>query len=486
MAAAPSTTSDLPEPMKRFFQHVDQSKEEYIQNLATVVAIKSVSAWPEVRGEITKMVHWVGDRLKALGASVEYADVGTQELPDGKTLPLPPVIMGQLGNDPKKKTVMLYGHLDVQPALKEDGWDYEPFVLTRVDGKLYGRGSTDDKGPVLGWIHALEAFQKLGIDIPVNVKFCFEGMEESGSEGLDDLLMSRKDTDFMKQVDYVCISDNYWLGKSKPCLTYGLRGICYFFIEIQCCAKDLHSGVFGGTVHEGMADLVHMMNTLLDKDGNILVEGLMDSVAPVTDDEIAKYKDIDFDVADYQNDLQTKKLIHNQDKIKTLMARWRFPSLSLHGIEGAFYEPGAKTVIPRKVTGKFSIRIVPNQTPEEVEKVVKEYLTKKWAERGSSNQLKVSMLHGGRSWVTDPDSKNFEAGKAATRMAYGVEPDLTREGGSIPVTLTLQEATDKDVLLLPMGACDDGAHSQNEKINEKNYIEGTKLLGAYIYQLGQM
>ena len=184
--------------------------------------------------------------------------------------------------------------------------------------------------------------------------------------------------------------------------------------------------------------------------------------------------------------MQTKKLIHNHDKAKTLMARWRFPSLSLHGIEGAFSEPGQKTVIPRKVVGKFSIRIVPNQTPDEVERVVTDYLNKKWAERGSSNECKVSMSHGGRCWVANPDSKNFEAGKAATRMAYGVEPDLTREGGSIPVTLTLQEATEKDVLLLPMGACDDGAHSQNEKINEMNYIEGTKLLAAYLYQLGQL
>lgn len=187
------------------------------------------------------------------------------------------------------------------------------------------------------------------------IEFVILGMEESGSEGLDQLLISRKDTPFMKDVDYVCISDNYWLGKKKPCITYGLRGICYFFIEIQCCAKDLHSGVFGGTVHEGMADLIYMMNTLLDKDGNILVEGLMDPVAKVTDEELASYEGIDFDVEDYKNDLQTAKLVNDKDKVKTLMARWRFPSLSLHGIEGAFAEPGSKTVIPRKVIGKSCV-----------------------------------------------------------------------------------------------------------------------------------
>lgn len=120
--------------------------------------------------------------------------------------------------------------------------------MTERDGKLYGRGSTDDKGPVLDWINAIEAYQELNQDIPINLKFCFEGMEESGSEGLDEELARRKDT-FLKGVDYVCISDNYWLGTSKPCITYGLRGICYFFIEVESSTKDLHSGVFGGSVY---------------------------------------------------------------------------------------------------------------------------------------------------------------------------------------------------------------------------------------------
>lgn len=141
----------------------------------------------------------------------------------------------------------VYCHLDVQPALLSDGWDSEPFVLIEKDGKLYGRGAADDKGPLVCWIHAIEGYQTLGIPLPVNIKFVFEGMEESGSEGLDDLLMARKD-DFLKGVDYVCISDNYWLGKEKPCITYGLRGICYFGIEVQCASKDLHSGVYGGAV----------------------------------------------------------------------------------------------------------------------------------------------------------------------------------------------------------------------------------------------
>lgn len=135
-----------------------------------VVAIKSVSAWPDHRDEIIKMMKWAEVRLKNLGATTELVDVGKQTLPDGSKIPLPPVLLGDLGSDPKKKTVLLYGHLDVQPALKEDGWDTEPFTLIEKDGKLFGRGSTDDKGPVLCWIHSLQAYKAIGIDIPVNLK----------------------------------------------------------------------------------------------------------------------------------------------------------------------------------------------------------------------------------------------------------------------------------------------------------------------------
>jgi len=476
----------VPEPMQKLFAKIDENKAKYIENLSKAVAIKSVSAWPETRDEIGKMMKWMGDELKALGSDIEFVDLGNQTLPDGKELKLPPVLMGEMPKDPAKKTLLVYGHLDVQPAAVSDGWDTEPFVLTEKDGKLYGRGSTDDKGPVLGWIHALQAYKECGLEFPVNFKFCFEGMEESGSIGLDEMLMARKETKFMKEVDYVCISDNYWLGTKKPCLTYGLRGVCYFFIEIECSSKDLHSGVFGGTVHEGMADMMWMMNQLVDGEGNILVEGIMDTVAPVTEEEKATYANIDFDPEEYRANIGAPKLIHGEDKMKILMARWRFPSLSLHGIEGAFSDAGAKTVIPRKIIGKFSIRIVPDQTPEGVTKNVVDYCNKIWATRGSPNKMTASMFHGGRSWLSNPQHENFVAGSKATKMVYGVEPDLTREGGSIPVTLTLQEATDKNVILLPMGAADDGAHSQNEKIDTRNYIEGTKLLGAYAYELAQL
>ncbi|XP_076115747.1 cytosolic non-specific dipeptidase-like [Mytilus galloprovincialis] len=469
---------------KKLFEQIDAKQEKYIKRLADTVAIKSVSAWPETRPEIVKMVKWTQNELETLGATTQLEELGDQVMPDGSKLPLPPVLLATLGTDPKKKTLLVYGHLDVQPAHKDDGWDTEPFVLTEVDGKLYGRGSTDDKGPVLDWINTLEAMQELKQDIPINIKFMLEGMEESGSEGLDDLVFSKKDT-FLKDVDYVCISDNYWLGKTKPCITYGLRGICYFFLEVECSTKDLHSGVFGGTVHEAMTDLTAILGSLVDVNGKILIPGIYDTVAPVTDDERKSYGPIDFDLEEYRKDVGVTKLIHD-NKPDALMHRWRFPSLSIHGVEGAFSGAGAKTVIPRKVIGKFSIRLVPDQLPEEVEKKVKAHIDNVVKKQGSPNKVSLSMGHGGKPWVSDFNDPNYVAGRNAMKTVFGVEPDLTREGGSIPVTLTFQEATGKNVMLLPIGASDDGAHSQNEKIDRKNYINGAKVLGAYIKELAKL
>ncbi|XP_065367724.1 cytosolic non-specific dipeptidase [Calliphora vicina] len=477
--------SALPSDLNQLFKFVDEHKLKYIDVLKTAVAIQSVSAWPEKRGEIDRMVLWTEDKLKALGAETKLVDIGQETLANGDKIPLPKVLLGTLGKDPKKKTVVVYGHLDVQPALKDDGWATEPFELTEKDGKLYGRGASDDKGPVLCWIHAIEAYQKLNIDVPVNLKFVLEGMEESGSLGLDDLLMSLKN-DFLANVDYVCISDNYWLGKTRPCLTYGLRGLVYYTVEVECAQKDLHSGVFGGTVHEAMPDLCWLLSTLVDKDTNILIPGIERDIAPLLHNEHEIYEKIDYEVEDYKKDIGATALPHKENKTQLLMHRWRYPSLSIHGIEGAFSEAGAKTVIPAKVIGKFSMRIVPNQEPEHITECVTKYLNEKWAERGSPNKMSVRMLSSGKPWTEDPNHPHYEAAKQAIKHVFNVEPDMTREGGSIPVTLTLQEATGKNCILVPVGACDDGAHSQNEKIDIYNYVEGTKLLGAYLYEVGKL
>ncbi|KAI8928454.1 hypothetical protein BC831DRAFT_448725 [Entophlyctis helioformis] len=467
--------------LESFFKYVDEHQDHYVKRLGEAVAIPSVSATVAHRPDVVRMGKWLEAELKRLGVSVEMRDAGKQTL-EGQVIDLPPIVLGTYGTDPKKKTVLVYGHYDVQPALKEDGWATDPFTLVEDDkGRMFGRGSTDDKGPIISWIWLIEIHQKLGIELPVNLKICFEGMEESGSEGLDELIY-KEAGGYFKDVDCVCISDNYWLGTNKPCLTYGLRGVSYFLLTIKGPGKDLHSGVFGGTVHEPMTDLVHLMQKLVTPDGKILVPGIMDDVAPVTAEEDNIYKVLDFNMTDIFNAIDAKNTIFDSER-EVLMARWRFPSLSLHGIEGAFYGSGAKTVIPAKVIGKFSIRTVPNQNPEKVTKQVCDYVNAEFAKLKSKNTVEVECQHAGKWWVANINNWNYVAAAKAVEKIFGVVPDYTREGGSIPVTLTFQEALNKSVLLLPMGRSDDGAHSINEKLDRRNYIEGIKLLGTYLHEV---
>eukprot|EP00053_Salpingoeca_punica_P011993 m.107056 g.107056 ORF g.107056 m.107056 type:complete len:478 (-) comp15828_c0_seq4:1717-3150(-) len=476
--------------MEAFFKHIDSRQEELIKRLAEAVAIPSVSGEPERRSECVRMVEWTRDWAVRLGGDAKLHDIGTHTHASGVVLPLPPILTVEFRS--KKagplKTVCVYGHLDVQPAEKSDGWNTEPFVLTEAaNGALYGRGSSDDKGPVLSWLWAIEALQQLNMDLPVNIKMCLECMEESGSEGLEEFVFAQaKPGMFLSDVDAFCISDNYWLSTTKPCVTYGLRGLAYFLVEVEGGSKDLHSGVFGGVVHEATIDLVKLLASVADTKGNILIEGVNETVRPLTDEEARRYDNIDFDTETFRQEAGAVGHLMRDSKHKVLMHRWRYPSISIHGIEGAYSGAGAKTVIPRKVIGKFSIRLVPDMDPVKVGELVKAHLEREFAKLGSSNKLSIAMEHPGKPFLSDPNHPNYRAARNAIQAVYGIEPDLTCEGGSIPISLTFQEATGKNLVLLPIGRSDDGAHSQNEKLDRTNYINGVKLLGAYFDELSRL
>ena len=231
-----------------------------------------------------------------------------------------------------------------------------------------------------------------------------------------------------------------------------------------------------------MTDLIFLMNSLVKPNGEILIPGINDQVAPLEEKESALYKDLAFSMTELHDAIGSTTALFPDEK-STLMHRWRYPSLSLHGIEGAFSAPGAKTVIPAKVIGKFSIRTVPNMEPADLSKLVTSYLEKTFKSLNTKNTMKVEELHAGKWWVASPDHWNYRAAGKAVEEVFGVKPDLTREGGSIPVTLTFQDCLGKNVLLLPMGRGDDGAHSTNEKLDLSNYISGIKLLGSYLHQI---
>nr|VWO99513.1 N/A [Ganoderma boninense] len=520
-----------------FLKYIDDNADRFIDRLAAAVAIPSVSGDADRRPDVVNMAKWLDQQLQDLSVTTKLVDLGDQKKSDEK-LHLPPAVLGRIGEDPKKKTVLVYGHYDVQPVSlyfhpvaryrPEDlvdfywpvglehgsihaahaheaalglllvmynqsyGWSSDPFELVVEDtGRLVGRGSTDDKGPIMGWLNVLEAHKALGRELPVNMRFCFAGMEESGSEGLDDLIKSEsaKGKDgWFDGVDCVCISDNYWLNTRTPCLTYGLRGIVYFSVNVTGPKQDLHSGMFGRMVHEPMTDLIALMGKLVAPDGTILVPGVDALVPALTDKEREMYENIDYSVQDLEQSAPGAIAL-SDDKVTLLMGRMRMPSLSLHGIEGAFSGSGSKTIIPASVSGKFSIRIVNPQTPELIELLVRAHLQKEFAKLESKNTLTITNIGDGMPWVTDPEDPNYEAASRATKarpflpfsLSYSY---LTREGGSIPVTLTFADSLGVNVLLLPMGRGDDGAHSTNEKLDRSNFIEGSKLLGTYLYELG--
>ncbi|CAD6572420.1 MAG: hypothetical protein TREMPRED_000544 [Tremellales sp. Tagirdzhanova-0007] len=456
----------------KFLKYVDDHQEDFIERLAKAVAIPSVSSDLSHVQDVVAMSDFLLEQLTSFGVKAEKRMIGSHKI-DGKEVELPPVIIGEIGNDPKKASPIsprahVYGHYDVQPALKEDGWLYPPFELTRDPkgtGKLFGRGSTDDKGPVLGWVNVLEAHKNLGLELPVNMKMCFEGMEENGSVNLDKFIESEKDK-FFSGIDCMCISDNYWLDTKTPCLTYGLRGIAYFEIKISGPGRDLHSGVFGGAVFEPLTDLVLLMSKLVSPKGEILIPGVKELVAPVTNDERQKFEAIHFQMKDMHDATGSDGTFTN-DTVTTLMGR--NPSLSLHGIEGAFSAPGGKTVIPCSVKGKFSIRLTPNLTVKRVTELVTTFVEDEFKKLGTKSKCEVYLTHGGEPWITDPDHYSYRAAHKATEAVYGQTPDYTREGGSIPVTLDFANIL--------------GAHSMNEKLDTDNYIRGTKLLGTYMYEL---
>lgn len=480
--------SDIPTRLQPIFEQIDKNTEANIAKLATAISFKAVSGDESLRPELFKKADYIQSLLEKLNCTdIQQFDLG-EEKPG---LSLPPVILARLGTSPTKKTVVVYAHMDVQPASKEDGWDTEPFELfhDKEKGLLIGRGSTDDTGPLLAWLNMLEAHQQLGLELPVNLIFCFESMEESGSIGLDKFIEDEAKTSgyffkYASKIDSVAISDNYWLGTTTPALTYGLRGCNYYQIKVDGPKADLHSGVFGGCIAEPMIDLVQLLSTLVNSKGEILIPGVNEMVAPVTDAEREIYKSITYSVEEFnESSNSTTCLFDNKEDI--LMHRWRMPSLSVHGIENAFSGQGAKTVIPATCSGKFSIRTVPHIDSDKLDALVIDHVNKEFAKLNSPNKMVCELVHNGAYWYSDPHNSSFTAASKATELVWGQKPDLTREGGSIPITLTFEQQLKSSVVLIPCGKGNDGAHSINEKIDLENYVKGAKLLGSFLYYFSE-
>ncbi|KAI0051074.1 Zn-dependent exopeptidase [Auriscalpium vulgare] len=426
-----------------------------IYALTKFVSIRSVSSSVELREDCRQAAIWLSKCLHQLGAN-------SKPLYAGDTNQQNPIVFATFqGTQTEKRRprILFYGHYDVISAPPE-GWDTDPFHLTARNGFLYGRGVSDDKGPVLAVAcAAAELLQQrmLGVDLI----FLIEGEEETGSVGFEEMV--RKHKDLIGEVDAILVSNSGWIACNAPSITYGLRGVVHCNVEIMSQCKDAHSGVDGGAVVEPMQDMIQLLATLSDKDRKVLIPGFYDDVRPRTEQETEAFKLIE---------------AATNNTAESLAARWREPSLTVHNILGS--GPRNPTVIPATVTAQVSLRIVPDQSLETVSSTLTRYIKQSFAELHSPNALKVSVDHTVDWWLGNLEHPYFKALESAIRDEWQVNPLRVREGGSIPCVPFLEKEFACPALHLPMGQSTDQAHLANEHLSLVNLRAGKSVVKRFL------
>ncbi len=387
-----------------------------------------------------------------------------------------PVVYGKFSaNAPNAvdKCLLFYGHYDVI-TVAEDEWATDPWILTGLGGYLYGRGVSDNKGPVLAAIFAvIELLRERRLTC--DVIFLVEGEEENGSLGFMETIQHHRHV--IGDIDWILLSNSYWLDDDVPCLTYGLRGIIHATVRVYNHLPDLHSGVDGGLSPEPIADLIRILAKLRDHTGGIALPGFYDPVRPVTVEEKAFYEAIV--KLKYQSEKRNSPSFRNE-----LMSKWRFPSLTIHKIEVS--GPSNVTVIPHSCEAALSIRLVPDQNPDEIAQSLISFLTTAFtlsADRHSKNQLQVDITHKADSWLGDYRNASFQTLASAIHDEWGVDPLFIREGGSIPAVRFLEKEFKAEAAHFPCGQASDHAHLNNERMRIINLYKGKNILKHTIERL---
>jgi acetylornithine deacetylase/succinyl-diaminopimelate desuccinylase-like protein len=444
---------------------IDLNKDRYEDELKEFLRIPSISTSPEHNGETRRAGEFVRDELVRMGMN----NVGIYETAGH------PVVYGErLDGGEGAHTVLLYGHYDVQPVDPLELWRNPPFEPWIEGDNIFARGSVDDKGQVWMQLKAIEAHLRTNDKLPINVKVMIEGEEEIGSPNLDKFLADYKE---MLSCDTVLVSDTPMFGYDQPSLCYGLRGLCYMQVDVTGPNRDLHSGFFGGAVENPINALAVMISKLKDEKGRILIDGFYDNVVPISDRERKEYAKLPFDQKAFIADLKTDAS-PGEEGYTELERMWARPTLDANGIWGGFQGEGAKTVLPSKASAKISMRLVPNQTPDEIAKKFEAFFNKI---KPAGITITVTDLHGGMPAMTPIDSDGMKAATKALADVFGKEPFLTREGGSIPIVNSFASILGAPTVLMGFGLPDQDAHSPNEKMNLKNFHRGVKC-GALFYE----
>jgi acetylornithine deacetylase/succinyl-diaminopimelate desuccinylase-like protein len=439
--------------------HLDATRAARYASYFEFLRIPSISALPQHAGDCRAAANWLAGRLTAAGLEhAEVAETGGH-----------PAVYADWLHAPGAPTVLVYGHYDVQPVDPLDLWNSPPFDPVIDGDRLLARGAADDKGQVHAHLMAAEAVLATRGAFPVNLKYLFEGEEESGSASLEPWLQANKER---LAADVVVVSDTGFFEGNLPAITIGLRGQMYAQIDVVGGSADLHSGGFGGVVQNPAIALAQIIASLKGPDGRIRIPGFYDDVVPLSEEERADFAALPFDEAAYLERLGLPALV-GETGFTTLERRGGRPTLDVCGIWGGFMGERTKTIIPAHAHAKVSCRLVVNQEPRRIFDLFEAYVAE-IAPPGVTTT--VQYLGGGRPTLTPKDHPATQAAARALEATFGRAPVYIREGGSIPVTASFETILGLPVVLLGFVQPDDHAHAPNEWMDLRNYETGIRTI----------
>jgi acetylornithine deacetylase/succinyl-diaminopimelate desuccinylase-like protein len=444
-----------------------RERDRCLAELSEFLAIPSISALPAHAADCRRAAEWLVHQFRRLGCV-------RVDLIEGKGHP---VVWAESPRVPGAPTLLIYGHYDVQPVDPLDEWKSPPFTPTVREGKLFARGSADDKGQVYCLLKAYEASLNEDRLPTINVNFLIEGEEECGGHVIYDLLTSEPER---TQADAVLVCDMSYYAPGIPAVYTALRGMCYAEISVRTLERDLHSGTYGGVAPNAIETLVRLLGDLKSKDGRIRIPGLYDEVEAPTPAELKAWKKLPFKEKQFLKEEVTGKALTGIQRYSVFERTWALPTFEIHGIKGGFVGEGAKTVIPAAATAKVSLRLVPGLSLKWVKKALEKAVkaaAPKWA------HVEVKLLHGGDPVQVDVDAPAFRVLDQAFKEVTGRTAVPIRAGGSIPIVPQLGLAG-APVILTGIGLPDDGLHSPNEKLDLDQLWQGIDVFGRFLDLMG--
>jgi len=454
--------------MKEVIEYIERNRERYLEELNEFLKIPSISTDPKNREDVVEAAEFVARQLKASG--MEKVEISATE---GH-----PIVFGEQITDPDQPTVLVYGHYDVQPVDPIELWESGPFEPTVRQGELYARGAADDKGQLFIHFKSAEAFVKTGQRLPVNIKYLIEGEEEIGSPHLDQFIEENQE---LLGADVAMVSDTAMFARGVPSICYALRGLAYFQLDLEGASTDLHSGSFGGAVVNPAFELSKILAQMKDDDDRITIPNFYSQVRDLTDRERQEFSRLPFDKSAYMKDIGIREL-PGEKGYSPLERLWTRPTFEVNGLSSGFSGEGAKTVLPARAMAKVSMRLVPDQDPDQISDLFEDYVH---SLAPSSVKLKITRMHGGKPWVASLDHPALIATSKAIKKGFGKDPVFQREGGSIPVVATFAELMNLPSVLMGIGLPDENAHAPNEKLNLENFYCGIKSSAHFLDELSR-